>query len=107
VELVQIDRAQTSAVRSGLASRLSRPVFPRDANVKVGDAGLEPATRSPNTTKDLRNSQPFGAAQSGAVSADFCPNDTDLRTVVAAWPALPEKTRTEILAKVCEALASE
>ena len=41
-----------------------------------------------------------GAAESGAVGAPSGPIDSDLRTVIDAWPDLPKSVRTDIVAAV-------
>jgi len=63
-------------------------------------AGTEPASVSDYITKDLQNSPSSTNAESGAVSASVVFSDSELQTVVAAWPSLPKAIKAGIVAMV-------
>jgi hypothetical protein len=63
---------------------------------KVGVTGTEHSLNSPANLQ-LRRS---GAAQSGAVSFDYPPNDPELAIVIKVWPSLPALVRESILSLI-------
>lgn len=63
---------------------------------KVAGTGFErPAKNTANAAVDGR-----GGAESGALGARERPIDPELAAVIDAWPALPEATRSAILAMI-------
>ena len=66
----------------------------------MGDTGLEPHHVTTGVSKDLANSAPTSAAESGAVRAQAPVDDPDLATVMSVWPSLPEAVRVGIMAMV-------
>jgi len=63
---------------------------------KVEAAGIEPPRE--NTGKTALPAE--SGAKSGTLGAHFGPAPTDLRTVIDAWPTLPEAIRADIVAMV-------
>ncbi len=62
--------------------------------------GLEPDNAKAMPTNDLGNTAGPSAAKSGAVQYRKDSHDAELAQVVAAWSALPEAVRRQILSMV-------
>jgi hypothetical protein len=73
----------------------------RVQNRVMTPTGLEPDGVSADGTSNLRQTQDWRAAESGAVDAPSGPKagpvDADLTALIAAWPALPTAVKRRIV----------
>jgi len=87
---IRVPNDQGPPVRPG------EPVFDRARSSPGEAAGIEPPRE--NTGKTALPAE--SGAKSGTLGAHFGPAPTDLRTVIDAWPTLPEAIRADIVAMV-------
>jgi hypothetical protein len=63
----------------------------------MGLTGIERDSVTDCDSIDLQQLPESGAAESGAVGPESCQFDSQLQTLIDAWPGLSEVVRTEIL----------